>query len=112
MAQYRYEEAIEAYDRYLDKVGDSGEFSQAAMIAKALCYEGLGQFRMAAELMDSASKLLQPDDVRYHEVLFNAGTFHWEAGNASAAADFFRRVSEEATGPLKDRATMWLSITE
>lgn len=112
MAQYRYQEAVEAYDRYLEKVGDSGEFSHAAMIAKGLCYEGLGQFRMAAELMDSASKLLGPDDARYHEVLFNAGTFYWEAGNATAAADFFRRVSEEATGPLKDRATMWVSLIE
>jgi tetratricopeptide (TPR) repeat protein len=109
MAQYRYQEALEAYDRYLDKAGDSGEFSHPAMIAKGLCYEGLGQFRMAAELMDSASKLLGPDDARYYDVLFNAGTFHWEAGNATAAAEFFRRVSEEATGPLKDRATMWLS---
>jgi tetratricopeptide (TPR) repeat protein len=112
MAQYRYQEAIEAYDRYLDKVGDSSEFSLAAIIAKGLCYEGLGQFREAAELMDSASKLMDPGDARYYETLFNAGSFYWEAGDGRVALDFFRRVSEDATGPLKDKAAMWVSLIE
>ena len=64
MAQYRYQEAIEAYDRYLDKAGDSSEFSRAAIIAKGYCYEGLGRFREAAQLMDAASKLMDPRDAR------------------------------------------------
>ena len=45
LAQLRYQEAIEAYDRYLTKAGSEAEFSQSARIAKGYCYEGLRQYR-------------------------------------------------------------------
>jgi tetratricopeptide (TPR) repeat protein len=112
LAQFRFQEALEAYDRYLQEVGDSDEFSTAAMVARGLCYEGLGQFREAAEAMKSVSELMEPTDARYFDVLFAAGSFYWEAGNNGAALEFFGRVSDEARGPIQDRAAMWLSLIE
>jgi TolA-binding protein len=112
MAQLRYEPAITAYDGYLDKAGSEGTFSDAATIAKAFCYEGLAQFREAAAVMDDLSKVMNADDNRYPEVLFYAGTYYREAGDLDTALEFFRQVTETASGPVKDRATVWLALLE
>jgi TolA-binding protein len=112
LAQFRFQEALEAYDRYVEKVGDRGEFSEAAMIGRGLCYEGLGRYREAAQAMEAVSEIMEPTDARYYDVLLHAGTFHWEAGNTSAARDIFGRVKDEATGPTRDRAAAWVALIE
>jgi tetratricopeptide (TPR) repeat protein len=112
MAQFRFEEAIDAYERYLAKAGDKADFSVAAKIAVSLCYEGLGQFDKAAEVADDLSKTMDPEDPRYNDVLYNAGVFYRDAGNRATALEFFRRVSENATGPIKNRASVWVALIE
>jgi tetratricopeptide (TPR) repeat protein len=112
MAQGKYDEAIEAYDRYLGKVGREGDFSHAAQIAKAYSYEALGRFKEAAQTLKDLSESMDPEDGRYHEVLFDTGSFYYRAGDASAALEFFRRVRENADGALRDRAEVWVALLE
>lgn len=112
MAQFRFEEAIDAYERYLAKAGSKADFSVAAKIAESLCYEGLAQFGKAAELAEGLSKTMDPEDARYNEVLYNAGVFYREVGKPATALEFFRRVSEDATGPIKNRASVWVALLE
>jgi tetratricopeptide (TPR) repeat protein len=112
MSQGKVDEAAEAYDRYLQKVGDRGDFSQAARIAKALCYEALGRFREAGETLVELSEKMDPEDGQYYEVLFDAGVFYREAGDAATALELFRRVRENAGGALRDRAEVWVALLE
>lgn len=109
---YRYEEAIDAYDRYLQNAGDTGEFTAAAKIAKSLCNEGLGRFTEAAEILEGVANTMDSEDVRYADVLFRIGVFYQEAGNSPKAVDFFRRVKDMASGPLKKRASVRVSLLE
>ena len=112
MAQYRYQEAIEAYGRYIAAAGTKGDFSNAALIARAFCHEGLEQFGEAAEMLDSLSKTMDAEDTRYYEVLFYAATFYREANNHSTALEFYRQVSDNATDSIKDRAAAWVALLE
>jgi tetratricopeptide (TPR) repeat protein len=112
MSQTRFEEAIEAYDRYLDKAKRESDFYEAAQIAKALCYEGLRQYSDAAALLDQLSQTMDPSDARYHAVRFDAAMFYQEAGDDNSALDLFRKISEEATGALQARATVWVRMIE
>jgi len=112
MAQTRFQEAIEAYDRYLEKTERESDFYEAAQIAKALCYEALGQFREAATVLEQLSQTMDSSDVRYHEVLFDAAMFYQEVGADGTALELFRKVSEEGTGALQARATVWVTMIE
>ena len=112
VAQFHFDEAIDAYERYLSKAGDKGQFSVAAKIAMSVCYEGLGQFDKAAEVADGVSKTMDPEDERYNDVLFNTGMYYQEADDRQKALEFFRRVSENATGPIKNRAAVWVALLE
>ena len=68
--ELRFEEAIQAYDRYLDRADAISPFREAAVIGKALSYEGLGRFAEAGKTMDDLSGSMDPDDPRYVDVLF------------------------------------------
>ena len=109
---YQYTQAIEAYDRYLSKAGVDGWFSDAAVISKALCHEGLQQWAMATSVLEDLSKKMDPDDARYPDVLFRIGVFYQEAGDLDRALEFYRRVSETATGKLKDRADVKIALLQ
>jgi len=112
LAQSRYQEAVQAYDRYLDKAGEKGQFSDAALMGQAYCYEGLKDYPQAAAVMEKLSQTMDPQDARYLEVLYSAGAFYEESGAREKALDFFRRLSELATGELKGRADVRVALLE
>jgi tetratricopeptide (TPR) repeat protein len=113
LATYRYDEAITAYDRYLDKAGSEGAFRDAALIGKAMGYEGLLDFKEAARIMEQVVEGLDENDPRYLETLFRAATFYRETEDYTRAKELYKRVRDGATGgPLKDRATVWLNVLQ
>lgn len=112
LMQERHDEAMNAFEQYLDKAGTDAPFRAAATIGIAMCYEGLRDFATAAELLEQLSQTLEPEDPRYPEVLFQAATDFEKAGSRPKAVDLYREVSETATGPLKDRANAWVALLE
>ncbi|UCG50954.1 MAG: tetratricopeptide repeat protein, partial [Candidatus Latescibacterota bacterium] len=105
-AQARYEEALNAFDVYLDKADGESRFTEAAIIGKAMCYEGVGNFASAAELLEQLSQTIDPDDPRYVDVLFQTARNYEKAENRDKALEFYRQVTEKATGELKERASV------
>ena len=112
LAGYRYEDAVEAYDRYIDSAREDGAFREAALVGKALCYEGLQDYDQAAAILEDVSTRIREDDPRYYDVLFQAATFYKEADERQKAIELFQRVSEAASVPLSDRARVWLNVLD
>lgn len=105
----RWEESLSAFERFLDKADANHEFRVAAEIGRAYANEGLQNFREAATILDNLSQRMDPEDSRYTDVLYNAGSFYRHAGDTNKAIEFYRQVAD-AEGPLKGRATVWLSV--
>ena len=110
--QRRFQEALGAYDRYLQNAGKDAPFRVAASIGKAICYEGLTDYRNAALTLDGVAETMDEDDSRYVDVVFRAGTFYQRAGDLKTARARFREVADDSEGPLKDQAVAWLAILE
>jgi tetratricopeptide (TPR) repeat protein len=111
-AQRQLNEAKAAFDEYLRKADRNHPLRPAATIGVAMCFEGLQNFEAAAALLEQLSQTLDPKDPRYYEILFQAGTDFEKAGDRVKATEMYRQVSENATGPLKDRATVWVTLLE
>jgi tetratricopeptide (TPR) repeat protein len=109
-AQGKYDEAMNAFDQYLAKAGKDAPFQTAAAIGKAECMEELQNFTGAADVLDRLSQGMDDKDPRYLDVVFQAGRDYEKAGSRDKAVDFYRKVSEKATGPLKDRAAVSLAL--
>ena len=112
LAQKQYEDALVAFDEYGRKADANAPFQHAAVVGKAMCHEGLHNFTAAGELLEQLSQTLEPKDPRRLDVLFQAATDFGRAGSEDKALELFRVVSEEATGPLKDRASVSVAILE
>ena len=110
LSLYRYQEGVDAYDRYLNSAGSDATFSVAATIAKAYAYEGLTQFQPAAEVLTELAGTMNLDDARYLDVLFGAGLFWEQAQDIPQAIEFYDRVAQLATGTLKSRASVKLAL--
>jgi tetratricopeptide (TPR) repeat protein len=110
--RFRFDEALSAFDRYLDKASAEAAFRNAAEIGRALAYEGLQQFNEAATIMDRLSETMDPSDGRYNDVLFNAATFYREAGNSERAVEFYKRVADADMGMNKEAAAVWATLLE
>jgi tetratricopeptide (TPR) repeat protein len=110
LATGRYEEARGAFEEYLDAAGAEGEFGEAATMGIAVAYEGLQNFTAAAELLERLSQTMDPEDPRYLDVLFQAARNYEQAGDRQKAIEYYSLVDEKASGPLKDRASVWLAI--
>jgi tetratricopeptide (TPR) repeat protein len=106
----RYAEALASFDAYLDDWEAFPSFRDAAMIARAMCHEGLGNYQAAAEELVAVLGLMDPDDPRYLDASFRAGEFFAKAGDKERAAEYFQTVANSATGNLKDRATVAVSL--
>ena len=112
LAQGKYEEAQQAFDRYLSKSGKDASFRSAAIIGKATCMQELRNFAPAAEALEELSRTLDEKDPRLFEVLYQAATNFEKAGSRDKAAELYRRVAQEAAGSLKDRASVALAQLE
>lgn len=108
----RHSEALAAYERYLSKAGDDAPFREAATIGKALCYEGLGDYRTAAQVLDDLLSKMDEKDPRHGDVLFQAALFYEKAGERARALELYQRVIDTAAGSLKDRATVRVAVLE
>jgi tetratricopeptide (TPR) repeat protein len=112
LSEGRYDEALGAFQDYLDAAGEDAEFACAAEIGVAVAYEGLENFSAAAELLERLSQTMDPEDPRYLDVLFQAARNYEKAGSREKAVEFYTLVDEKATGVLKDRAAVWLAILQ
>ena len=106
LTQGKHDEAIEAFDGYLRKAGEDAPFRVAAIIGKASCLEGLHNYSASADLLEGLTKTMDENDPRFTEVLFQAGNDYEKAGTRNKAREFYDRVAEKASGPLKDRASV------
>jgi tetratricopeptide (TPR) repeat protein len=112
LAQNRYEEALDAFEQYEARASRDAPFRSASVIGKANCLEGLHNYSGAGELLERLSQTLDEKDPRYLEVLFRAASDFEKSGSTTQAIELYRRVSEKATGPLKDRAAVSLALLE
>jgi tetratricopeptide (TPR) repeat protein len=112
LERFRFDEALSAFDRFLDKSKVDDPFRIAAQIGKAYAYEGLQDFREAATTLEGVSGSMDPDDGRLVDVLYSTASFHRRAGDPETAAVYYRRVLDEGEGPLKERAAVWLALIE
>jgi tetratricopeptide (TPR) repeat protein len=112
LAQSKYEEALGAFDGYLNKAPKDAAFRDAALMGKAACLEGLHNFEAAAEMLEQLSQRLDQNDPRYPEVLFQAGQDYEKTGSKQKALDLYRRTADKATGPLKDRAIVAIALLD
>ena len=112
LAQGKPEEALEAFEQYISKGGAQAPFAAAAAIGKASSMEALHNYVGAADVLERLSQTLDPEDPRYLEVLFQAGRNYEKAGSKDKASELYSAVGAKATGPLKDRVTVSLSLLQ
>lgn len=112
LAQGRHDEALQAFDQYISKGGAGAPFAAAAAIGKASCLEALHNYLGAADVLERLSQSLDPDDPRYLEAVYEAGRNYEKAGSRDKARELYGAVAAKATGPLKDRVTVSLSLLQ
>ena len=105
-----YQLAVDEYDAYLEKRADYPMFEAAAIIGKALAWEGLHNYPEAAKTMAEAITALPKEDPRYFDSAFQAGDFYMKAGNAGEALKFYEMVAADGTGELKSRAAVAVAM--
>lgn len=108
-----YSEALAAYEAYIRQSGKFPLFKEAAIIGKALAMEGDGNVREAAMLLENLLKEMDEDDPRYLTVAFQTGMFYSKTPDQQLQAkQFFKLVSEKATGRIKEQAEVALTILD
>ncbi|UCH83421.1 MAG: tetratricopeptide repeat protein, partial [Candidatus Latescibacterota bacterium] len=112
LANEQYEQALEAFEGYLNTAGEDPEFGVAATVGMALAYEGLEDFGAAAKLLEQLSQTMDPEDPRYVEVVFLAARNFEKTNSRETAIELYTIVNDTATGELKDRAAVWIAILE
>jgi tetratricopeptide (TPR) repeat protein len=105
-----YTQATDDYDAYLERRADYPLFESAALIGKAMAFEGLQNYGEAAKAMAAAVETLDPEDPRYYDSAFHAGDFYLRAGNTGEALKHYQMVAEKADGDLKSRAAVAVSM--
>jgi tetratricopeptide (TPR) repeat protein len=110
--QHNYGQALADYEDYLQVASDFPEFESAALYAAALCQEGLGDVKRAAEMMERAHQSFEPSDPRYLTSAFQAGELFAMAGDSERAAKYYQTVADEATGTLQEKATAAIALLE
>lgn len=106
----QYAEALASFDAYLVDWEEFPAFREAAVVGRAMCHEGMGNYDAAAEALESALELMDREDPRYLDTAYRAGEFLAKAGDTERAAGHFRTVADEARGNLKDRAAVALTL--
>lgn len=112
LAQGKYDEALDAFEQYLNRSGKDAAFRTGSVIGKAQALEGLHNFGAAADVLEELSRTLDASDPRYTEVLFQAGQNYEKTGSREKALEFYRNVADKGTGPIKDRATVAIALLQ
>ena len=110
--QRNYSQALMDYEKYLDVSSDFSEFKPAAMYAAALSQEGLGNIDEAAGMMEQAHHSFEETDPRFLTSAFRAGELFAKAGNNERAAHHFETVSDKASGSLKEKADVAITLLQ
>jgi len=110
--QRNYSQALMDYEKYLDSSSDYPEFKSAAMYAAALSQEGLGNVEEAAGMMEQAHHAFDENDPRFLNSAFRAGELFAKAGDYERAAHHFETVSDKASGSLKEKAEVALTLMQ
>jgi tetratricopeptide (TPR) repeat protein len=105
-----YQQAIDGYDAYLAQRKDYPLFEASALIGKGMCYEALRNFPQAAQSLADALKVLDAKDPRYLTTAFDAGDFYLKANNPGEARKYYDMVVKDASGDLKSRAEVAMSM--
>jgi len=110
LTQFLYDEAIIAFDRYIENAPPDGEFQVAASFGKALCYDGLENYPAGAEALAALAQDMNKEDPRYIDVCFEAGRLYELADDRQEAERYFKIVVEQGAGPVRERSKIWLAI--
>jgi len=110
LKQNDYKNAADDYDAYLARSKDFPMFEGSALVGKALAMEGLENYAEAAGSMAAAVDKIDVKDPRHFEVAYNAGEFYQRAGQSANALKYFELVAKDATGDLKDRASVAVAM--
>ena len=105
-----YQLAIESYDAYLAGRKDYPLFEPAALVGKALGYEGLRNYAEAAATMAAALEKMDAGDPRRMDTAFTTAEFYVQAGQSQDAMKYYEMVIKDGTGDLKARATVAVSM--
>ena len=105
-----YAQALNDYDLYLNGASKFPAFKEAALFAKGICHEGMGNYSQAAVIMETLHQSMSENDPRYLDAAFQAGEFFAKAGDTDRAVTHFRTVSEKGSGELKDKATIAIAL--
>ncbi|MCZ6766254.1 MAG: tetratricopeptide repeat protein [bacterium] len=109
LSQFMYDEAIIAFDRYIEKTEAEGEFLVAARFARALCYEGRENYAEGAKALEALAQDMNKEDPRYIDVCFEAGRLFELVGDRRAE-EYFEIVVDRGAGPVRERSKIWLAI--
>ncbi len=110
--QGSFEEALADYDLYLAEASKYPEFEVAALIGKALCYEGMKNYAEAAPVMALAVSKLDFKDPRYGDAAYNAGDLYTLASNSKEALVYYKLASDHGTGDVKARASVAVELLQ
>jgi tetratricopeptide (TPR) repeat protein len=110
LSQRNYSQALMDYEAYLDGSSDFPEFKAAAMFGSALCHEGLENYTLAAKAMEQVHHAVDESDPRYLDSAFKAGELFARIGDTERASHFFQLVADNASGNLKDRASVAVTL--
>lgn len=110
LSQFLYDEAIIAFERYVEKSEAGGEFVVAARVGRALCYDGLENYIEGARTLEALAQDMNKEDPRYIDVCFEAGRLFELSGNRKAAEDYYEIVADRGAGPVRERSKIWLAI--
>jgi tetratricopeptide (TPR) repeat protein len=105
-----YRQGIDDYDAYLARRADYPVFEAAALMGKALCYEGLENYAAAGNAMAEAVAKLDEKDPRRLDAAFMAGEFYARTGDGPKALPFLEMVIKDGEGDLQARATVAASM--
>ena len=106
----RYPDALASLDAYLAEADEFPEFRVSALYARAMCFEGMENYAEAAAALATVLDLMDDEDPRYLDGAFQAGEFYARVGDLDSARKYFREVADKATGNLKDRAEVAVTL--
>jgi len=110
LAQRNFAQALMDYEAYMDNSSSFPDFRPAALYGMALCQQGLENYSVAAETMEQVHHSVDEADPRYLDSAFKAGELFAKAGDNERAAQYFQTVADNASGTLKEKASVAVTL--